>query len=62
MNYTTNITIDDYTYIFNNSYIQNFFEAVYCYNDVMLQWSDMQLLSYCFNKEYFVWCVTPPAI
>lgn len=61
MNFTTNITLDDHTYIFNNTYIQNLFEAAYCYNDVMLQPYDMQPLSYCFNKDYFVWCVPPPA-
>ena len=61
-NYTTNITINDHTYIFNNSYTGNFFTAAYCYNDVMLQPYDMQPLSYCFNKDYFVWYVPPPFI
>ncbi|KAL8748867.1 MAG: hypothetical protein Q9199_008026 [Rusavskia elegans] len=53
--YTTNITINGDIHYFNNSSPSIYARPAYCYNDLMLQPDEMVPLSYCFNKDYFVW-------
>ncbi|KAL8992798.1 MAG: hypothetical protein Q9188_007494 [Gyalolechia gomerana] len=56
--YTTNVTINGTVHKLNNTFPVALWNTAYCYNDILLDPSQIQETPYCIAQPYFVWYVS----
>ncbi|KAI4176342.1 MAG: hypothetical protein LQ343_001081 [Gyalolechia ehrenbergii] len=53
--YTTDATINGTVIKLNDIYPSDLWNSAYCYNDILLDLSQLQEIPYCIAQPYFVW-------